>query len=426
MSNFPSRSPINAVVGIPGSKSITHRSLIAAGLAQGESIVNKILVCEDTRHTVNALKQLGVSIAIRDESAVISGTGGVFDPAPAVREIDLGDSGTSFRLLLSTVALALGEFMLRGSPRMEERPIADLVGALKHLGVNAGFSKRNGFPPIWVKADGIAGGRVSIAGDISSQFISSLLLAGPYAQKDVEIDVSGELASKPYVDLTLDVMRRFGVRTNRHAYQYFRVAHGQRYQPRRMTIEGDVSSASYFWAAAAVTGGSVTTLNIHPKATRQGDVGLLNILSQMGCWVEAKADQVTVQGQELNATEVDMSSMPDMVPTIAALALFAKGKTIIRNVAHLVHKESNRLSAIATEWRRLGGRVEELQDGLTIMGKQPLQGAMVKAHNDHRIAMSLAVISLRVPGIKIRGTDCVNKSFPGFWEKWGALKNTCP
>ncbi len=424
MNNFPARSPINAVVRIPSSKSITHRSLIAAGLAEGESLVEKILVCDDTLYTVNALKQLGVSIAIRDESAAISGTGGVFVPAPAGKEIYLGDSGTSFRLLLSTVALARGEFTLKGSPRMEERPIADLVGALNHLGVNTVCSKQNGFPPICVKANGIVGGRVSMTGDISSQYISSILLASPYAQKDVEISVGGKLASRPYVDLTIEVMERFGVKIIQDGYRHFKTHCGQRYQPRQFTVEGDLSSASYFWAAAAVTGGTVTTHNIRPIATLQGDVGLLDIFQKMGCHIEKENDRVTVHGKKLSGIEVDMSAMPDMVPTLAAVALFAKGRTVIRNVAHLVHKESNRLKAVATEWRRVGGQVEELQDGLVILGQRPLHGLTVKAHNDHRIAMSLAVIGLNVPDIKIAGDECVNKSFPGFWGKWNALKDT--
>ena len=421
MTHSSPRSPINAIVGIPGSKSITHRALIAAALAKGESILEKALICDDTLLTIAALKQLGASISINDDRVGVTGTGGVFGRIPDRKEIYLGDSGTSFRLLLSTVALARGEFTLKGSPRMQERPIADLVAALTQMGVKAVFSKRNGFPPIYVKADGMAGGRVSMAGDISSQYISSILLASPYAHKDVEISVGGKLASKPYVDLTLEVMERFGVKIIRDGYRNFKTPCGQRYQPRQFVVEGDLSSASYFWAAAAVTGGTATTHNIRPIATRQGDIGLLEILQKMGCHIEKEKDRVTVHGKELSGIEVDMSAMPDMVPTLAAVALFAKGRTVIRNVAHLVHKESNRLKAVATEWRRLGGQVEELQDGLVILGQRPLHGLIVKAHNDHRIAMSLAVIGLNVPDIKVAGEECVNKSFPGFWEKWNVL-----
>ena len=358
MTHASLRSPVKAIVEIPGSKSITHRALIAAALAKGESILKKALICDDTLFTIAALKQLGASISIGDVGVGVTGTGGVFNRIPDRKEIYLGDSGTSYRLLLSTVALARGEFTLKGSPRMEERPIADLVEALNHLGVKAAFSKRNGFPPIGIKENGIAGGRVSMAGDVSSQYISSILLASPYAKKDVEIRVGGKLASKPYVDLTLEVMERFGVKIIRDGYRHFKTHGGQRYQPRQFTVEGDLSSASYFWAAAAVTGGTVTTHNIRPFATRQGDVGLLEILQKMGCRIEKENDRVTVHGKELSGIEVDMSAMPDMVPTMAAVALFAKGWTVIRNVAHLVHKESNRLKAVATEWRRLGGQVE--------------------------------------------------------------------
>jgi len=423
MTHSSLRSPIKAIVGIPGSKSITHRALIVAALAKGESILKKALICDDTLFTIAALKQLGASISISDVRVGVTGTGGVFGRIPDRKEIYLGDSGTSYRLLLSTAALAKGEFCLKGSSRMDKRPIAGLVEALKHLGVNAAYSKRNGFPPVCVKADGMAGGRVSMAGDISSQYISSILLASPYAQKDVEISVGGKLASKPYVDLTLEVMERFGVKIIRDGYRHFKTPCGQRYQSRQFVVEGDLSSASYFWAAAAVTGGTVTTHNIRPIATRQGDIGLLEILQKMGCHIEKENDRVTVHGKELSGIEVDMSAMPDMVPTLAAVALFAKGRTVIRNVAHLVYKESNRLKAVATEWRRLGGQVEERQDGLVILGQRPLHGLTVKAHNDHRIAMSLAVIGLNVPDIKVAGEECVNKSFPGFWEKWDALKD---
>ncbi len=226
------------------------------------------------------------------------------------------------------------------------------------------------------------------------------------------------MVSKPYVDLTLDVMEQFGVRVAREGYTYFRVKSGERYQSRRFTIEGDVSSASYFWAAAAVTGGTVTTENIRPFATRQGDVGFLRILEKMGCKVEKDTDRVVIHGGSLTGIDIDMGSMPDMVPTLAAIALFANGRTTIGNVSHLRYKESDRLASVALELGKLGGRIEELPDGLIIHGGSPLLGAVVDPNDDHRIAMSLAVVGAKVPGVKIRNEACVNKSFPQFWEMW--------
>jgi 3-phosphoshikimate 1-carboxyvinyltransferase len=419
---IPTRSSIDATVRIPGSKSITHRALITASLAKGESALEEFLACEDTLYTANGLRELGVEIFINGEHTRVQGTGGEFPSAGSRKEIFLGNSGTSYRLLLSTVALARGEYILKGTPRMHARPIGDLVRALNELGVETSCIEKDDFPPVSVEAKGIRGGKVKIAGDKSSQYLSSLLLAGPYAEKDVEIEVTGGLVSQPYVDVTLDVMKTFGIPVNRDGDRYFKVSSGQRYRPCKFKIEGDISTASYFWAAAAVTGGTIGTENIHPYSTMQGDIFLLDIIEEMGCRIEKSEESVVVQGGDLSGVEVDMGAMPDMVPTLAAIALFAKGRTTIRNVSHLRLKESNRLQAIVTEWSRLGSRIEELADGLIIHGRGPLSGTVVDSHDDHRIAMSLAVVGLRVPEIRIRGEDCVNKSFPRFWELWYRLQ----
>jgi len=421
MKEIRSRSPVRAAVLIPGSKSVSHRALITAGLALGESLLEAFLSCEDTLYTLNALREMGIGISMEGENISISGLGGKFSPSTGRKEIFLGNSGTSFRLLLSTVALARGEYFLKGTPRMHERPVGDLVRALNHMGAEISSIGEDGFPPVSIKAGGIRGGKVVIPGDTSSQFVSSLLLAGPYAEDDVEIEVTGNLVSRPYVDVTLDVMEAFGISVHRREYRLFRIPSGKKYQSCRFRIDGDVSTASYFWAAAAVTSGTVTTENIHPFITRQGDVALLDIMEEMGCHVVRENDRVVVHGGTLSGVEVDMGAMPDMVPTLAAIALFAEGRTAIRNVSHLRHKESDRLRAVALEWRRLGGRVEELPDGLIIHGGGPLSGAVVEPHDDHRLAMSLAVVGLRVPGIKIKNETCVNKSFPGFWDLWDGL-----
>ena len=422
MKEIKPRSAINATVRIPGSKSLTHRAVIAAGLARGKSLIKNFLSCEDTLYTVSALEELGVDISIHGEDLAISGTGGEFSHSSDRKEIFLGNSGTSYRLLLSTVALASGEFVLTGVPRMHKRPIGDLVVALNTLGVEATYMEQNEFPPVLIKAGGIRGGRVAIGGDTSSQYVSSLLLAGPYSDRGIEIEVTGTLVSEPYVDLTLDVMETFGIQVERKGYDYFKVPSGQGYSPCQFNVEGDASSASYFWAAAAVTGGTTVTENIYSRKTRQGDIRLLHILEKMGCRVERKADRVLVHGGRLSGVEADMSTMPDMVPTLAAVALFADGKTIIRNVPHLRHKESDRLRVIASGWTRLGSRIEELSDGLIIHGgTTPLIGTTVDSYNDHRIAMSLAVVGLRVPGIKIQNEECVEKSFTRFWQMWDKI-----
>jgi 3-phosphoshikimate 1-carboxyvinyltransferase len=422
MKQVQTRPPIHATVKIPGSKSVSHRALIAAGLADGVSLLKDLLICEDTSYTVNALRQLGIRIALEGNCAEVSGVAGRFYPSDYRKEIFLGNSGTSFRLLLSTVALSRGEYIFAGTQRMHERPIGGLVTALEQMEVKVSWPDKKGYPPVLIQAQGIPGGKVIIPGNQSSQFVSSLLLAGPYAKKDIEIEVNGQMVSRPYVDLTLGVMERFGVSVIREDYRYFRVPSRRQYRSCRFAVEGDVSSASYFWGAAAVTGGTVITHNINSKATHQGDIQFLEILEKMGCHIESGSSQVAVSGRSLCGIDADMNTMPDMVPTLAAIALFARGKTLIRNVSHLRHKESDRLKAIAMEWHRLGSRIEELPDGLIIHGNQKLNGAMVESHDDHRLAMALAVIGLNVPGVRIKNEDCVNKSFPRFWNLWDTLR----
>ena len=421
MKKIKARRHVNYTLRMPGSKSLTHRALISASLASGESWLYNFLKCEDTYYTIDALRQLGVDISIEGESLKVEGTGGKFQPASTRKELYLGNSGTSIRLLLSVVALGNGEFLLTGTERMLKRPMGPLVTALNQLGVESSCAGRNGCPPVLIRAHGISGGRISIPGDESSQFISSLLLSGPCAQNDIQIDVTGELVSRPYVDITLEVMEQFGIKVAHDRYGSFKVASGQRYRSKGLTIEGDTSSASYFWAAAAVTGGTVVTTNIYPYSTRQGDIRFLEILERMGCIIEKKLDRVVVHGGRLRAIEADMSSMPDMVPTLAAIALFSSGETVIRNVHHLHHKESDRLRAIALEWNKLGAGVEEIDGGLVIRGGRRLTCTMLDPHDDHRVAMSLAVVGLRVPGIRIINKECVQKSFPQFWQLWNRL-----
>lgn len=414
---------IDCKVRIPGSKSITHRALIAASLAKGKSRLKSFLSCEDILYTAGALKKMGTTVEIDADTAVVHGKGGIFPAFNDMTTIDLGNSGTSYRLLLSVAALSeRGTFEFTGSERMQKRPVEYLVNALKSIGVSIDYVNESGFPPVLIKASGIKGGKVRIPGNISSQYISSLLLSGPYTKTGLEIEVTGELVSRPYIDLTLDTMKAFGINVNNSNYQSFFIAPGQIYKAQKeYTVEGDASSASYFWGAAAVTGGTVKTENIHPLKTRQGDIKFLEILDRMGCSVKRHDDYVTVRGGLLSGIKADMGSMPDMAPTLAVIALFAKGETTIYNVSHLKHKESDRIADTANELRRIGGRVQELDDGLIIYGGEALRGAEIDPHDDHRLAMGFSMAGLRVPGIVIKNEGCVNKSFPAFWELWKTL-----
>jgi 3-phosphoshikimate 1-carboxyvinyltransferase len=413
------RQALSAVVPIPGSKSLSHRALIAAALASGESRIGNLLDCEDTLYTRQALQELGIKITVTEGTTIVAGNGGRFPVTPGVKSLFLGNSGTSLRLLLSTACLARGETVLTGAARLRERPVGELVRALRDWGVGQIAVKQETFPPVRIRSEGIPGGKARLTGRESSQYLSSLLLAAPYAVAGAEIEVEGAIVSGPYVDLTLEVMERFGVEVWREGYHRFRIPAGSGYLPRNFQVEGDASSASYFWAAAAVTGGTVTTENIVAKTSRQGDLAFLEVLERMGCTVKREGRRAVVQGGPLIGLEADLSRMPDMAPTLAAVALFARGKTVIRNVAHLRLKESDRLEALREEWTRLGARIEALPDGLIIEGQGPLQGACCDPHDDHRLAMSLAVVGLKVPGIKIRNETCVRKSFPDFWVLWG-------
>ncbi len=333
--------------------------------------------------------------------------------------ISLGDSGTSMRFLSAVAALGHGRYVLTGSARLCQRPIQDLLDALARLGVEAASEPHNGCPPVIVQARGLAGGPTKVSGAISSQFLSAILLISPFAARDVEIEVVGELVSRPYVDITLNIMEDFGIAYYRQGYSYFAVPAGQRYQAQDYEVEGDASSASYFFGAAALTGGRVTLTNLNPQSC-QGDIGFIKVLEQMGCLVEPSPAGVVLRGRPLRAIQINMAHMPDLVPTLAVVAAFAQGETVITGVAHLRHKESDRLQAVATELTKLGIAVQETKDGLTIQGGQP-QGALIETYNDHRLAMSFALAGLKTPGVIIDDPECVAKSFPAFWDYFESL-----
>jgi 3-phosphoshikimate 1-carboxyvinyltransferase len=413
---------VKAEVAVPGSKSITQRALIAAALADGESVLLGPLESEDTRYTAAALAQMGVTVEKGKENWTVIGNGGRIE-TPA-KEIFLGNNGTATRFLASVAALGAGTFRISGDARMAERPILPLMQALQGWGVDIASINNNGCPPLVIKANGLSGGKTILPAGKSSQYLSSLLLVGPYARQEAELDVQGEILSLPYVIMTLAVMESFGIRVEANeALNSYSIPRGI-YRARKYAIEGDASNASYFYAAAAITGGEVTVPNV-PVPSLQGDAAFVALLARMGCQVNKTGEGLTVSGpEELRGITIDMADMPDVVPTLAVVASQAKGRTVIKNIAHLRIKECDRLHVMAVELAKLGARVEELEDTLIIEGNASdtaMHGAEINTYNDHRIAMSFAVAGLAVPGVKILGEECVAKSFPDFWERFALL-----
>jgi 3-phosphoshikimate 1-carboxyvinyltransferase len=420
----PVAAPLVASVRPPGSKSLTNRALVCAALARGRSTLEGLLDSEDTRVMIAALEALAIEIQVdhRAHVAKVNGCGGAI-PARAA-ELYVANSGTTVRFLTALVALAHGTFRLHGTKRMHERPIQDLLDALARLGVRAESEGGTGCPPVVVHADGLQATTTTVRGDVSSQFLSGLLMAAPCARAGNEsqamrIEIDGTLVSQPYVAMTLAVMRAFGAQVEQAAdWRRFTIATSG-YDARSYDIEPDASAASYFWAAAAITGGRVTVEGLG-KGSVQGDVAFCNCLEKMGCTVTEEQAGITVQGGKLAGIDVDMNAISDTVQTLAVVALFAAGPTNIRNVGHIRHKETDRIAALATELRKLGATVEERADGLRIVPGE-LRGATIDTYDDHRMAMSLALAGLKVPGVSINDPECTAKTYPGYWADLAAL-----
>jgi 3-phosphoshikimate 1-carboxyvinyltransferase len=402
---------------VPGSKSYTHRLLIAAAMSEGCCIIVNALRSEDTDLTLGALRQMGVKVVERGTTLEVYGRGGQF--LPVTDPIHLGNSGTSMRLLISTACLGEGRYLLTGSRRLQERPVQPLVTALTGIGAHIACIRDNGCPPVQIEGNRLEGGDVTIDCSLSSQYLSSLLLAAPRLKHGMTIRVVGKTVSKPYIDMTIAILERFGVRIERQAYHRFEIAGRQKFNPGHYSVEPDISNASYFWAIGAITGRRIAVEGIQ-TGSLQGDLGIVDFLAQMGCRVVHEEDRLSVQGGTLRGIDADMGNMPDMVPTLAVVAAFAKGTTTIRNVAHLQAKECDRLAAVMTELGRMG--IETHSDGndLTIVGGTP-RGAEIETYDDHRIAMSFAVAGLKAPGTRIRDERCVDKSFPGFWRVYNQV-----
>ena len=404
-------------VAVPGSKSYTHRILIAAALSDGVCRIDNALSSEDTLLTAGALRQLGIRIEQSGDRFVVSGGSGCL--RPVAERIYLGNSGTSMRLLTAVAALAEGNVALYGSERMGRRPIRDLLDALGQIGIRVVSLNGNGCPPVEVWGGTVSGGAVAVNCGTSSQYLSALLLMAPYTLQGLDISVAKGMVSKPYVDMTVHVMSDFGVPVERRDYQHFRVAGGRCYRAGDHRVEPDSSQAGYFWAAAAVCGVAIKVRGIC-EGTRQGDARFAQVLEAMGCKRIPEPDGLTVCGGRLHAAEIDMADMPDMVPTLAVVAAFAAGTTIIRNVSHLKAKESDRLAAVVNELVKMGIDARCSDDALIVTGGRA-HGAEIETYDDHRIAMSFAVAGLAAPGTAIRDEGCVAKSFPEFWEIFEGL-----
>jgi 3-phosphoshikimate 1-carboxyvinyltransferase len=425
----PLSRPPNALLRPPGSKSITNRALVLAALssaARPQRLVG-CLRSEDTEVMIESLRRLGYQVnadwgSPSQQVTVFRGDRPLV-PAESA-ELFVANSGTTMRFLTALVSLGRGRYRLDGVPRMRQRPIADLLSALEQLGIRARSEQGNGCPPVWIQGGTWRGGRVAIKGAVSSQFLSGLLLAAPFAPCTTTFEVDGNLVSRPYVEMTKRMLDSWHLHNSTPSDRSWLVPADQKadgLSGGEYAVEPDASAASYFFAAAAVTGGRVTVPGLATHSI-QGDVRFIDVLHRMGCAVEHTPTSITVEGGPLRGTDVGMSDISDTVMTLAAVACFAEGPTTIRNVGHIRHKETDRLAALAIELRKLGPDVTEFDDGLTITPR-PLHGARVQTWNDHRMAMSLALVGLRVPGVVIEDPGCVAKTYPGFFTDLGRLRS---
>lgn len=400
---------------VPGSKSYTNRALTLAALAHGVTTLHGALLSDDTRVARQALQQLGVTIEQDGTTLRVSGQQGRFLAPPEA--LHLGNSGTTTRFFTAMLTAAGIPVVLTGNARMQERPIADLLDALNQLGADVTSVRGNGCPPVCVGARRLRGGTAVISGSISSQFLSGLLMVAPYAQEDVTLVVRDRLVSVPYVDLTLDIMARFGVQVLHENHNHFRIQGQQHYQAQVYAVEGDASSATYFWGLAALLGQEMRISNI-PATSAQGDLRFLEVLERMGCRVSRGSDLWVVGPEQLQPLgDIDLNALPDAAMTVAVLAAFCPGLTRLRNIANLRVKETDRLRALATELRKLGADVTELDDGLQIDGDPArLHGADVATYDDHRMAMCFGMAGARLAKMRILEPSCVTKTYPEFWD----------
>ncbi len=416
----PIGHPLDATVCVPGSKSLTNRALIVASLAGGKTRITNALFSDDSLYLSKALQALGFAVQLDETNReiIVTGADGIL-PAKSA-ELFIGNAGTAARFLTAFLALGHGSYPLDGNARMRQRPIGDLAAALGQLGASVETS--DGFPPLRITSAGLMGGKAKLAADISSQFLSALLMVAPFARQPVEVEVSAGLNSKPYVDLTLSVMRDFGISVQRDGYRRFCIPLGCYRSRDEFAIEPDASSASYFFAAPAVCAGRVSVCGL-ARSSAQADIILLGILEQVGCIVRESAGSIEVESSgSLRGVEVDLSDSPDIAQTLAAIAPFASTPTRIRGIATARLKETDRVHATCVELDRLGVRVEEHADGMTIYPCKAIRPANIRTYDDHRLAMAFSLIGLRAPGIVIENPGCVSKTFPAFFQVLESLR----
>jgi 3-phosphoshikimate 1-carboxyvinyltransferase len=413
---------VSGEVNVPGSKSLSNRALLLAALAEGETELTNLLDSEDIEHMLNALTKLGINYRLSEDKTqcVVQGNGGAFNVAEPL-ELFLGNAGTAMRPLCAALAASNVDTVLTGEPRMEERPIGDLVDALREADAEVTYLKNEGYPPLQVKGKTLNGGEMSVDGSVSSQFLTALLMAAPLFSGDVTIRIKGELVSKPYIDITLDTMAKFGVTVKNDNYQTFTISGDAKYiAPGKFMVEGDASSASYFLAAGAIKGGTVRVTGIGQNSI-QGDIRFADVLEAMGATVVWNDEYVEITGAPLKGVNMDMNHIPDAAMTIATTALFAEGPTTMTNIYNWRVKETDRLAAMATELQKLGAKVEEGHDYIKVWPTDSLKHAEIDTYNDHRIAMCFSLVALSDTPVTINDPGCTRKTFPDYFTRFKTL-----
>ena len=406
---------VDVVFEAPPAKAHTLRVMILASLAEGQSIIRRPLLAEDQLNVLECLRRLGIDIERDRGDLRVFGRGGRY--APTGEDLDVGESGVGMNFLTSAACLADIPVVLTGTERLLQRPIGELVAALRQLGCEIEYLGEEGFPPIRVRGGGIKGGTARMHGAVTSQYFSSLVIAAACADSPVIIECLDAMSERPYFDITLQMMAEFGIEAENDGYKKMRIPNDRKYRARDLSIEGDYSSASFFFLAAAVAKSKITVTGLNPD-TRQGDKYFLNLIEKMGCRVSVGEEKIVVEGGDLAAIEEDMSNVPDLVPPAAIAAAFAEGASRFTNIAQLRVKESDRLKVMVSELAKMGVTASCDADSLTVNGAKDIHGARIDPHNDHRIAMSFAAAGLAVGGQTVENPGCVAKSFPDFWKRF--------
>jgi 3-phosphoshikimate 1-carboxyvinyltransferase len=413
---------ISGTVNVPGSKSLSNRALLLAALSKGQTHLTNLLDSDDIRYMLGALSKLGINYRLSADKTEcwVDGLCGNFNCAET-QTLFLGNAGTAMRPLCAALACSAGTFELTGEPRMEERPIGALVDSLRQAGADITYLKNDGYPPLLIKGKALGGGKLKVDGSVSSQFLTAVLMAAPLFANDSEIEIVGDLVSKPYIDITLDTMAQFGVKVDNKNYQRFVVKGGQQYvSPGHFLVEGDASSASYFLAAGAIKGGVVKVTGVG-KNSIQGDIRFADVLEHMGARVTWGEDFIQVEGAPLHAIDMDMNHIPDAAMTIATTALFARGTTRMSNIYNWRVKETDRLAAMACELRKVGATVIEGEDFIEITPPLKILEASIDTYNDHRIAMCFSLVALSDTAVVINDPDCTAKTFPDYFSRFKSI-----